>query len=175
MYLETKRLIIRNFSQKDLDALVPILGNDKVMRFSLKGPLKTREDVQAYLKWILDHDEKYGYSLFAILEKHSQQLIGFAGFMCQTIDEEQRTELGYRLHPDYWGQGIALEATSALADYAFNQMHVKELVSIIDPKNEPSVKLAKRLGMHLSKNTSYKGFSVGIYLLKHEVYFSHNE
>lgn len=175
MHLETKRLIIRNFNENDLEALVPILGNEKVMHFSLKGPQKTREGVKGYLKWILDHDEKYGYSLFAIIEMHSKQLIGLAGFMCQTIDDEQKIEIGYRLHPDYWSQGLAAEATSALADYAFNQMHVKELVSIIDPRNEPSIKVAQRLGMHLSKNTSYNGISVGIYLIKSEVYFSHNE
>ncbi len=55
------------------------------------------------------------------------------------------------MHPDFWGKGFATEAASAVLDVARNRFQLKRVVSAIDPKNAPSVEVAKRLGMRKEK------------------------
>ncbi|MBI5273725.1 MAG: GNAT family N-acetyltransferase [Chlamydiales bacterium] len=165
MILETKHLILRKFKEDDLDVLASILANKEVMHFSISGPLsrdQTREHLQ---KRILDHYEKYGFGLFAVVDKRDHQLIGFVGLITQNIDGEEKIELGYRLDPAYWGKGYATEAAMAVSDYAFNQLHIPQLISIIDPKNIRSLKVAERLGMYLWKKSVFHGIPVHIYAL----------
>lgn len=166
MILQTQRLILRKFTENDLDALATILGNEEVMRFSLKGAMN-RDEVQDYLKKrILSQYDKLGYGLYAIILKENQSMIGFIGFLSQNIDGEDKIELGYRLSPQYWGKGYAIEAAKEICHYAFDKLQINELISIIDPKNARSISLANRLGMHYWKDASFHGFLVKIYSLK---------
>lgn len=164
MILETDRLVIRKFLETDVEALFGILGNEEVMRFSLKGPLNIKE-IEESLSKILEHYNKYGFGLYALIHKESNILIGFAGFKVQLIDGEQKVELGYRLSPQYWGKGLASEAVRALSQYAFNQIKLSEFIAIIEPENIKSVQVATRLGMHLWKKTFFHQFAVDVYLL----------
>lgn len=165
MDLETKRLLLRPFTMDDLDQFAHLVADPEVMRFSLKGPL-SREEAKEYLQnRILDHYAKYGFGLLAIIHKETNQLIGFAGLICQCIDEENLVELGYRLDPRYWKQGLATEAAQEIVKYAFTHLGLDRLICIIDPKNVASLSVAIRLGMGLWKKTLFHGFSVEVYLL----------
>jgi [ribosomal protein S5]-alanine N-acetyltransferase len=125
MFLKTNRLIIREFKASDLDDFAAIVADKEVMRFSLKGPLN-KEEAQTYLqKRILDHYSTHGYGLWALIHIIDQCLIGFAGLMQQLIDSEPKVELGFRLAPSYWGQGLATEANLAIIQYAFTELGLK--------------------------------------------------
>lgn len=174
MIIETERLILRPFVQEDLDALALILADPDVMLFSLNGPLKDKEKVRDYLQTrILDHYAQFGFGLYATIHKQDQCLIGFVGLLTQFIEEEKKVELAYRLAPAYWGKGLATEAARAVCHYAFDQLHLEELISIIDSKNVRSLQVAKRVGMHYWKAVHFHGFAVGVYALKnvHESLF----
>lgn len=163
MLLQTKRLIIRKFTEEDLDALSVLLGNAEVMRFSLAGPC-TREQTKWYLeKRILNHYAEFGFGLWALM--FEERLIGFAGLIMQSIDGEDLVELAYRLDPQYWGKGLASEAAEAIAEYAFNQLHLDQVISIIDPNNVRSVNVATRLGMVHWKDTLFHNKPTRIYAL----------
>lgn len=163
MILETPRLIISEFTLFDHDELAKILANEEVMRFSVSGPMN-KEQTEIFLHTrIIDHYEKYGYGLWALILKETEKLIGFAGLIKQQIDREQKIELGYRLDPNYWGQGLATEAGKAICKYAFHELKLKELISIIDPLNTRSLNVASRIGMRHIKNTTFHGCNVGIY------------
>ncbi len=86
--------------------------------------------------------------------------------MMQSIDGEDLVELGYRLDPSYWGKGLASEASFAISQYAFDQLHLDQIISIIDPKNTRSVGVATRLGMHYWKDALFHNIPVQIYVLK---------
>jgi|688.fasta_scaffold02776_5 RimJ/RimL family protein N-acetyltransferase len=167
MKLETQRLILREFTEKDLDAFAALLADPEVMRFSLKGPIKDKFQAQEYLqKRILDHYSKYGYGVYAAIDKTSQSLVGYIGFLNQNIDGEHKTELGYRLFPNYWGKGLATEAAQELCRYAFDHLGVDELISIIEPLNVRSSAVAKRIGMSLWKSFLFYSIPVHIFALK---------
>jgi RimJ/RimL family protein N-acetyltransferase len=165
MFLQTERLFLRPFALSDVDVLAPILGNPEVMRFSLNGPLN-KEQVKEYLqKRILDHYEKYGYGMYAVLLKENSQLIGFVGLIHQMIEGEEKVELGFRLDPAFWGKGYATEAAKVVVCWAFDQLGLDQIISIIDPQNTASLQVAARLQMHLLKKSLFHGFSVEIYAL----------
>ena len=58
----------------------------------------------------------------------------------------RRSEIGYILHPEHWGQGLAHEALSALLEYAFGELDLHRLEADTDPGNQGSNRLLERLG-----------------------------
>lgn len=166
MKIETTRLILRSFTPNDLDPFAIIMADPQVMRFSLNGPLSTKQ-VEEYLQQrIFAHYDKYGFGLWAVINKEDQRLIGYAGLIQQQIDGDDKTELGYRLAPDYWGKGLATEAAKAICQFAFNQLNMNELISIIDPLNVKSISVAKRIHMQYWKEAVFHGMPVHIYRLQ---------
>lgn len=167
MRLETERLILREFSKDDLEIFASLMADPEVMRFSLGGPMKDKEQAREYLqKRILDHYAQYGYGLYAAFIKSDNSFIGFVGLISQSIDGKKKTELGYRLHPNYWGKGLATEGALAVCRHAFDKLGIDELISIIDPQNKRSLEVAKRVGMNFWKESSFHNIPVHIYSLK---------
>lgn len=163
MRLETERLILRKLTLDDLDAFAGLLADPEVMRFSLNGPMDKERAIEYLQKRILDHYDVYGYGLYAVVL--NDKLIGIVGLINQNLDGKNWTELGYRLHPQYWGKGLATEACKAVCNYAFSELGMKELISIIDPKNIRSIEVARRIGMKYVKDTSFHSFAVQIYII----------
>lgn len=162
----TPRLVIRHFSKNDLEDLAALLADPEVMRFSSSGPL-TKNQVEGYLRnRLLNSYAQDGFGLYALVHKKDQCFIGYAGLLLQLIDGEKKVELGYRLMPNYWGQGFATEAALAVCNYAFDTLHLEELISIIESKNVRSVNLAKRIGMQYWKSAVFHNLPVDIYSIK---------
>lgn len=166
MILQTERLILREFTIEDVDAFASLMADPEVMRFSINGPMDKELARESFQKRILDHYSQYGYGLYAAIQKKDNCLIGFIGLISQNIDGENKTELGYRLHPRYWGKGLATEACLAVCQYAFTQLGMNELISVIDPENIRSIEVAKRVGMKYLKDASFHNIPVQIYMIK---------
>lgn len=165
MLITTKRLIIRDFSHEDVDPLALILGNAEVMRFSIAGPLSFDQTKDYLHHRILKHYTEHGFGLWALVDKEEDRLIGLAGLMIQAIDGEDLVELGYRLDPAYWGKRLAVEAGVAIAEYGFNELGIDKIISIIDPQNKQSVRVAAKIGMHYWKDAIFHEIPVKIYRL----------
>lgn len=166
MLLKTQRLILRPFQDRDFEAYSNLMAHPDVMKFSVSGPITDKAiSRELFQKRILDHYAQYGYGLYAVILPSTQELIGYVGFLTQCIAEQNNVELGYRFFPDYWGKGFATEAALAVCQYAFDQLQIDELISIIDPKNIPSLRLAKRIGMKFSQEASFHDIPVHIYHL----------
>lgn len=162
MILETPRLVIRRLSSSDVKSLKPILGDSEVMKYSLKGALN-EEGIKEYIDKILSHYDRHGYGLWGIVQKGTDELIGIAGLIYQILEDSPFTELAYRLARKHWGKGFATEAAKAILEYAFNTLNIDRLISIIEPGNAASVKVAIRVGMTRVKSTKFHEFSVDIY------------
>lgn len=162
--LESNRLTIREFSEGDLCDLAKLLADPKVMEFSLKGPLDL-EGSRCYLEdRIFNHYKKYGYGLWALIDKNDQKLIGLAGPIVQQIEGKEYVEIGYRWDPNYWGKGLATEAVAEIRDYLFKHYDLDQIIALIDPKNIRSARVASRSGYKLSKNIQFHGFNVDFYV-----------
>lgn len=162
MHLETKRLWIRPYQKGDQASILDLLENPKVMKFSLKGPI-FKDEAEEYIQTFFIDPLTNQRGWHPIFLKPSKELIGFAGLVDQKVDEGIWPELGYRLHPNFWGKGYAKEACCAICDYAKKELGLKKLISIISPENQPSIYLSESLGFKKEFSTEHKRHLVDIY------------
>ena len=146
--LDSPRLKLRLMEQKDLNDLHIIFSDPKVMD-CFKAPPLTIEQMQGWLQRNLDHQEEFGYGLFSVILKSENLLIGNCGLENMEVEGEQRTELGYDFRSDYWNQGFATEAASTVRDFAFNDLKLPGLISLIRKGNLASRRVAEKIGMQL--------------------------
>lgn len=162
---ETPRLILRKIVDQDADALMQILGDPEVMRFSVRGP----DTMEGVLKFIDATKKRYtrdGVAQWAVILKESGAFVGECGISVQSVDEKKEYEIGYRFVRDYWGKGFGSEAAIACREYGFNTMNLNRLISIIEKENKASIAVAKKVGMILEKEATFYNIPVEIYSMK---------
>ncbi len=154
-FLETQRLFIRPVRLHDFTELAAIWADPKVMQF-IDGS-KTQAESKTQLKhWIVDY-EKQGYGFIALQCKSNGKIIGNSGFLRQVLDSKVYIELGYCLAQEYWGQGYATEAVTALIHYGFSVLKFPELIAIIREENLASLQVANKIGLRLLKIMAVDG------------------
>jgi RimJ/RimL family protein N-acetyltransferase len=131
----------------DIDELINIFGDPKVMDSFHTDPFDHAQ-MQRWIDGNLEHQAMYGYGLFSVILKSEDILIGDCGLEHMTVDGNQVTELGYDFRSDYWNQGFATEAAIAVRDYAFNELQLPGLISLIRIGNKASKRVSEKIGMH---------------------------
>src|SRR5439155_24750791 len=164
--LETQRLILRPFDEKDLDRMSELMANPDFMRFSL-GP-KTREQTAAFVEKLMGWERAGLPSQFAVVIRSDGVLVGYCGFLHQEVDGEKEIEIGYRLHPDYWNRGIATEAARKVRDNAFSDLELPRVISLIDYDNTSSRCFSEKMGMTYEKEILFRGFPTQVFALTRE-------
>jgi RimJ/RimL family protein N-acetyltransferase len=159
--LETPRLILREFSAEDADALSRVLSDRETMRF-YPAPF----DRVGVEEWIARNVRRYakdGHGLWAAVLKTSGALIGDCGLTIQSVDGVHEVEIGYHVRRDHWGRGLATEAARACRDWGFAHFPVERLISLIRPENLPSRRVAEKTGMTIWKEIVRGGFPHLVY------------
>jgi [ribosomal protein S5]-alanine N-acetyltransferase len=170
--LETPRLILRPFDEKDVDLLAPLMANPDFMRFSL-GPY-TREKTQTVLQKFLSWNQAGLPSQFAVISRGNDELIGYCGFLHWHLDGKDEIEIGYRLHPKYWNKGLATEAARAVRDHGFSDLKLPRVISLIHPDNIASRRVAEKNGMKIEKETFFRGFPTLVFVITREEWLAHD-
>lgn len=147
--IETSRLVLREYSMADLDALYEIVSDPETMAhypapFSAS---RTRE----WISWNLENYSRYGFGLWACCLRSSGRFIGDCGLTLQNIDGEMLPEIGYHIHKSLWRQGYAHEAALAVRDWAFLNTSYPALYSYMKYTNVGSYRTAMSIGMHKVK------------------------
>jgi RimJ/RimL family protein N-acetyltransferase len=149
----TKRLLIREITTDDVDALFEMYCPDEVSRYL--PPLHlTREEEIAYIhNYIRYIYSFYECGMWVICDKKNGNVIGRAGVEMRMLDGEQVAELGYMVALPYQRQGIAEEAVRAVLAYVEQEellQDVSEITCLIDKENVPSQKFAEKMGFMLN-------------------------
>ncbi|GAB5562508.1 MAG: GNAT family N-acetyltransferase [Synoicihabitans sp.] len=163
--VETDRLRLRAFKETDLDDLFRLVSDPEVMRFSIDGP-HTREMTSTRLTAMILMQETCGYSPFPCFKKPDDEFIGYCGLQALAIEGRQEIEITYRMATAHWGIGYATEAARACRDHAFETLKKQRVVSVIDPNNVGSVKVAERIGMTNERTISFKNIEADLYSVK---------
>lgn len=163
--LETARLILRPMLESDLDALLLIFTDPKVMSSFGVDPFN-REQMQHWLQQNLDHQKEFGYGLFSVILKETGELIGDCGLEQMEVNGVQLAELGYDFRSEFWNQGYATEAATAVREYAFHALNLPMLISLIRVGNLPSKRVAEKVGMTLDEEFIRSGNRYWKYSIK---------
>jgi len=144
--LETENLILRPFKDEDVHGFFSMMDSREV-RDALHvpddyGPSEAFKDMAAWLgQW-----ELRGTGHWSLEEKNSGRFVGRAGLHQPERHDWPGVEVGWALHPDFWGHGYATEAGAAATSYGFERLGVGKLFSCILAENHRSQAVAKRLG-----------------------------
>ena len=145
MVLETKRLILREYTPDDFDALYAILSDPVTMQHYPKP--YDESGTARWLNWSISNYATYGFGLWAVILKETGMFIGDCGLTMQPIDGQQLPEIGYHIHKDYWRKGYAKEAATAVRDWAFENRDFECLYSYMKYTNVGSYSTARSIGM----------------------------
>lgn len=118
MILETKRLYLRELTPADFKDLAEILQDKEVM-YAYEHSFSD-EDVQIWLNRQINRYTKYGFGLWAIILKETNEMIGQAGLTLQPFEEKEVLEIGYLLKKRFIHLGYAREAANGCKQYAFH-------------------------------------------------------
>lgn len=137
MYLETKRMIIRDFTVEDVSDLHDILGDFETMKNC--EPAYSMEKTEMFLKEFCI-GRRGGVA--AVL-KETQRVIGYILFSRQEMDVY---EIGWFFNRNYWRKGYAYEACYAVMEHSFSVLYAHKIFAetIDDVK---STGLMKKIGM----------------------------
>ena len=159
--LETDRLILRMFREDDAEAYARICADPEVMRYLGEGKTLSLPEAWRQMAFFVGHWHLLGYGQFALEEKSSGRLIGRVGF--QNPKGRPAFELGWTLAREFWGKGYASEGARCALKYAFEELDRDHVISLINPDNKPSIKVAERLGEKIEGKTELFGHEVLIY------------
>lgn len=162
--LETERLVIREISLKDLDELYHLYDNPEILKYV--EPLYEREKEEEFLKaYIQNMYVYYGYGLWAVTEKDSKKLIGRIGLSNREVQEKVEVELGYLVGKEYQRKGYAMEACSAVKEFAKKRLYLDKLNIFTRTDNQPSMGLAEKLGFNFVEDVTLEGENYRFYEL----------
>jgi len=164
--VETDRLRLRPWVPGDLAQLCRIFAEPEVWRFPFGRGFDDQETA-AFLCRQLDQQEEGRPTVWAAELRQEHRLIGYAGLSVPEFLPEilPAVEVGWRLHPDCWGRGLATEAGGASLEHGFATFGLEEIVSIYQPDNAASGRVMEKLGMHFERATVHprSGLALSVY------------
>jgi len=159
---ETERLKFRLLEPEDFDEWMNLFKAGNIAEhLELDPKLTAYELCQIWFEKAFHRYENDLGGLNVLVDKKTNRMVGQSGLLIQTIDNEERMEIGYSILPEFWKQGFAIEAASKCKSYAFENDFADSLISMIHIKNLASEKVALRNGMSLEKRVnSFNIFSI---------------
>lgn len=150
VFLETDRLVLRRFTEADVDNLVELDSDPEVMRYLTGGRSTPREFVESQMMpRLLSYYERYpGFGFWVAIEKSTGDFLGWFVFRPPLKDPRPgEIELGYRLRRSAWGKGYATEGSRALVRKGFTEFGVQRVVAFTMAVNAASRRVMEKSGL----------------------------
>ena len=144
--METKRLVLRELRDSDMEAIIAMLGSQTVMRLLFGGSPMTAQEAGVFI----NDNFYFGREICGIgvlCEKEDGSCVGFAGLLPCRYLKENDYEIGVALQEDAQGKGYATEIGMAQIAYGFKNLHVDRLLALAHPENTASLRAFEKLGM----------------------------
>lgn len=143
---ETNRICLVNLEESHIETLKLIWGDESVMNLcgGASDFSKFHKTVQAYSEQQL----KYGLSVYGVMEKKTEELVGTAGF--NWYGDPAEIELIYHFQKKSWGLGFAFEAASLCLEIAKNHSSLVRISASADSRNAASIRILEKLGFRFN-------------------------
>ncbi len=143
--IETDSLIFDPITANDFGFMAEFLSDPMLTRYLPKGGPYTGPEIEEYVAARLDHWETHGFGTFMLRTKSSDGVVGYAG-----LEHARGTafvDIRYGIVKEHWGNGFALEAAGAAADYGFTVLGLTTLYGAAVPENDASLAVLRKIGM----------------------------
>lgn len=154
MYIESDRLIIRNFDVQDIDLIFEINNHPDCIRFNGWESMSLEVCREVLGKWMNGYSDYQNYGVFCV-ETKEMQSVGMAFIM--KYNELNDYEIGFRLRRDFWGNGYATEIANAFIVYSKENLNADYICAEVDTQNERSLNIFRKLGFVEYNHPSGKG------------------
>ncbi len=141
--IHSQRLLMRAMQPNDAETILAYRSDVEANRYQSWHP-KTLEEVHQFIQKLSPMNVADSWHQLVIVRKEDALVIGDIGIHFMEEGNPQ-VELGYTLDNAYWGQAYATEALLAVIEYLFVTLHKHRITASIDPQNEKSIQLIKRL------------------------------
>jgi RimJ/RimL family protein N-acetyltransferase len=151
VFLETERLVLRQFTADDLESLVELDSDPAVMRFITGGRATPRAELRDDIlpEWLRYYERFEGYGFWAAIEKAAGAFVGWFHFRPAEGRPLDEPELGYRLRRSAWSKGYATEGSRALIRKGFTALGARRVVAETMTVNTASRRVMEKAGMRL--------------------------
>ncbi len=160
MRLETERLVLRMFEERDLDDYAKMCSDSQVMHY-LGGRALSRQETWRHIAMFVGHWQLRGYGLLAAELRESGRFIGRLGLW--RPEGWPGLEIGWAVDRPHWGNGYATEGARAVLRHAFDERGIASLISIIHPENKASIRVAEKIGETYDRPGVFNGAEALIY------------
>ena len=145
-WLQTLRLDFREFEPADVEEIVRLDADPRVMKYIADGRVHTREETLALYPRILRYPRLYAnLGVWRASRRDTGAFVGW--FSLKYAGKASDIEIGYRLAPDAWGLGFATEGAAALRDYGFDDLGLERIIGVTHPGNLASQRVLLKIGM----------------------------
>lgn len=164
--LETDRLVLRMFRGADFDSYARMMADPEVTRFLGNGKPLGRLEAWRSLAAHVGHWSLRGYGMWVVEEKAGGAFVGRIGFF--QPEGWPGFELGWALAREHWGRGYATEGARRALAFAFTELDREHVISLIDPENAPSIRVAERLGERVEGQVELYGKEILVFGIDRE-------
>lgn len=148
----TERLVGERPSAKDADELSVLMLHPDVLRTTWYDPdPPTRSHIVVKLAGDIDHWDRYGFGPWLLRDRSNRQLVGRGGLKHTTASGVDEVEIGWSIHPDRWGEGLATELARASVRTAFDVLGLDGVIAYTANDNVASWRVMEKAGMEFDR------------------------
>lgn len=142
--VQTKRLLLREFTDSDVDSLYEIQGNRDHMKFTFCA--ESRAACESWLRAYADSRRVNGFAPWTIVHRSHQRVIGWGGLSIDPLAPGWGPEVSYFIHPSYQGHGFATELVQTALDQGFRVFGLPQIGAFAMPANTGSIRVLEKCG-----------------------------
>lgn len=155
--LETKRLVLREFTLQDEGFILEMLNDPGFLRNIGDKGVRTLADARKYLeKGPMDSYRRNGFGLYAVYLRNGDAAAPVG--MCGLVKREglQDPDIGYAFLARHRGRGYAVESAAAVLEHGTRALELPRIVAITSPHNQASIRVLEKIGLKFDRVINIK-------------------
>lgn len=143
--LETRRLLLREVVNDDLDMIFSFNADPDALRFVARDYYTEKNEAVIKRQSLQAGFHENTGIIWTFILKETRASLGYGGYF-DIAENRIEAEIGYGILKEFWGQGYVSEAVEEMTRFGFDEMHLQRVFGRVDPKNIPSAHILQKLG-----------------------------
>lgn len=148
--METERLILKLYAEKDKNDLLALFTDAAVMKHVDKGVMTIGQAEDLWRRLVERFYAQNLKTIWAVFAREDSRYVGHASLRPRP-EKPNEWEIGYIFKSEEWGKGYASETARSLIDYGFGELNLPEIFATIDDDNYASIRVAEKAGMSFTR------------------------